>query len=356
MLSARDVFEHRTPPHSPSSPPEAAPSRRRPPPPSCTARCPTRRRPRSAERGEGEILPVTPLQEGLLYLGLLDGPDTYVVQSSLDVEGTLDPDRMRTAVARLLDRHANLRAAFLHEALSAPVAFCASEVPVPWRHSDLCGLPVPEREDAARHAADEDRTAPFDPAVPSAADAPGHPGHHAPPTRPYLPPPAAGRLVAARPTARTAAPVRRRRRHVPEPAPPVPFSEHLRLLGARDREAGLAAWREALAGPVEPTLVAPGTTGVEHPSEVAEARLPARVTEQLEQRARAAGLTVASVVQGAWALVLGHLTGRADVVFGSTVAGRPAELEGHEGMVGLFANTLPVRVTWTPVSRCSTCW
>ncbi|WP_143573508.1 AMP-binding protein, partial [Streptomyces acidiscabies] len=302
-----------------------------------------------AERGAGEILPVTPLQEGLLFLGLLDGPDTYVIQSALDLAGTLDPDRMRAAADRLLDRHADLRAAFLHEGLSAPVAFCAPGVPVPWRHSDLSALPAPEREDAAHRAADEDRTAPFDPALPPllrmrlvTLDATRHrlvlTYHHLLLdgwSLPVLLRELLHLYAAGGDTSR-------------EPAAPVPFSEHLRLLGARDREAGLTAWREALAGPVEPTLVAPGSTGAEHPSELAEKRLSAELTERLEQRARAAGLTVASVVRGAWALVLGRLTGRADVVFGNTVAGRPAELDGHEGMVGLFANTVPVRVAWTP--------
>ena len=54
------------------------------------------------------------------------------------------------------------------------------------------------------------------------------------------------------------------------------------------------------------------------------------------------------MVQAAWAIVVGHLTGRADVVFGASVAGRPADLAGMEGMLGLFINTVPVRVRLTP--------
>ncbi|MFD7505022.1 amino acid adenylation domain-containing protein, partial [Streptomyces sp. NPDC059850] len=349
VFSAREVFEHRTPAalavvaaSGDADTKKPAAELRGPLSPDETAAV-------LAERGEGEILPVTPLQEGLLFLGLLDGSDVYVVQSSLDLDGAVDADRMRGALAGLLDRHANLRAAFLYEGLSAPVAFCASRVPVPWRHSDLSALTAAEREEAARRAADADRAEPFDPAAPPllrlrliSLDGTRHrlvlTYHHLLLDGWSLPILLSEllRLYAADGDAARA------------PAPPVPFSEHLRLLGARDRAAAADAWRQALAGPAEPTLVAPGADGVRYPSETAETRLTPRATERLERCARAAGLTVASVVQGAWALVLGQLTGRDDVVFGSTVSGRPAELDGHAGMVGLFANTVPVRVAWTP--------
>src|SRR5262249_36905051 len=60
--------------------------------------------------------------------------------------------------------------------------------------------------------------------------------------------------------------------------------------------------------------------------------------------AAAHGLTLSTVVQGAWALLLSAYAGRDDVVFGCVVAGRPAELNGVESMVGVLMNTLPVRV------------
>ena len=64
----------------------------------------------------------------------------------------------------------------------------------------------------------------------------------------------------------------------------------------------------------------------------------------LSQQARARGLTLNTYIQAAWAMLLGRLTGRDDVVFGITVAGRPPEIAGIESMVGLFINTLPLRV------------
>ena len=53
-------------------------------------------------------------------------------------------------------------------------------------------------------------------------------------------------------------------------------------------------------------------------------------------------------MQGAWGLLLGRLTGREDVVFGTTVSGRSSEVDGVAEMIGLFANTLPVRLRWRP--------
>ncbi|WP_441012536.1 condensation domain-containing protein, partial [Escherichia coli] len=64
-------------------------------------------------------------------------------------------------------------------------------------------------------------------------------------------------------------------------------------------------------------------------------------------------MTVNTVVQAAWATVLGQLTGRDDVVFGATVSGRPADIPGIESMVGLFINTLPVRVRIDPAETLS---
>jgi len=76
--------------------------------------------------------------------------------------------------------------------------------------------------------------------------------------------------------------------------------------------------------------------------------LAMELTARLRGLARERGLTLNTIVQGLWAVLLGHLTGRDDVVFGVTVSGRPAELAGVEQMVGLFINTLPLRVRLHP--------
>ena len=76
--------------------------------------------------------------------------------------------------------------------------------------------------------------------------------------------------------------------------------------------------------------------------------LSEELTIALTRQARSQGLTLNTYVQAAWGLLLGRLTGRDDVVFGVTVAGRPPEIAGIESMVGLFINTLPLRLKLPP--------
>ncbi|MEV4258340.1 amino acid adenylation domain-containing protein, partial [Spirillospora sp. NPDC049652] len=132
--------------------------------------------------------------------------------------------------------------------------------------------------------------------------------------------------------------------------PPVTsYREYLRWLARQDRDAAGRAWAEALAGTDEPTLVAPSLRD-------AAPVLPRTVrgtvdrdrTAALRDLARARGLTPNTVVQALWAMLVGRLSGRDDVVFGATVAGRPMELPGVEHTLGLFVNTVPVRVRLSP--------
>ena len=76
--------------------------------------------------------------------------------------------------------------------------------------------------------------------------------------------------------------------------------------------------------------------------------LSEELTTALTRQARTQGLTLSTYIQAAWGILLGRLTGRDDVVFGVTVAGRPPEIAGIETMVGLFINTLPLRLKLPP--------
>ena len=89
-----------------------------------------------------DVLPLAPLQEGLLFHALYDAqaPDIYMVQLELGLEGALDGDRMAAAVQALVARHASLRARFRHEHLGRPVQIIVPDATVPWRCIDLSSL------------------------------------------------------------------------------------------------------------------------------------------------------------------------------------------------------------------------
>ncbi|WP_245881920.1 condensation domain-containing protein, partial [Streptomyces milbemycinicus] len=108
--------------------------------------------------------------------------------------------------------------------------------------------------------------------------------------------------------------------------------------------------RSALQGLSEPTLVAAGApvAGDGEMPGLTLVTLPEDATEALTATARKHGLTLNTVVQGVWSLLLSLLTGRDDVVFGQTVHGRPPQLPGADSVVGLLMNALPVRVRIDP--------
>ena len=125
----------------------------------------------------------------------------------------------------------------------------------------------------------------------------------------------------------------------------TPYRDYLAWLATQDRGAAIAAWREALAGLEEGTHLAPRDPArVPIVPEQIVLSLSESLTTALTQQARRQGLTLNTFMQAAWAILLGRLTGRDDVVFGVTVAGRPPEIAGIENMVGLFINTLPLRI------------
>ena len=134
--------------------------------------------------------------------------------------------------------------------------------------------------------------------------------------------------------------------HLP---PTRPYRDFIAWLGQHDPSRAEAFWREALRGvraatPLGIDRVGAAGVGAEEPFAERRRRLSAATTATLQAWARASQLTLNTVVQGAWAVLLSRYSGQPEVIFGVTVAGRPAELPGVESMVGLFINTLPVRV------------
>jgi hypothetical protein len=130
---------------------------------------------------------------------------------------------------------------------------------------------------------------------------------------------------------------------------PVPYHNYLDWIGRQSAVQAESYWRERLAGFTEPVYLGRTLLPGDDPQEPAryeeqEIRLAAAETAALQQLARQNRLTLNTLVQGAWALVLARHSGREDVLFGVTTAGRPANLVGAGRIIGLMLNTLPLRV------------
>jgi amino acid adenylation domain-containing protein/non-ribosomal peptide synthase protein (TIGR01720 family) len=274
--------------------------------------------------GAQDVLPVSPLQEGLLFLALYETDDPYVGQLVLDIDGGFEPAVMRTAATALLHRHPNLRAGFHTRADAPPVQVVPAGIVTHWD----------ERTGDLESFLAEDRVRGFDVGRPPLLrfTALGHRlvlTHHHLLLDGWSLPLLVEELFALYGGV--------------DAPPPVPYRAYLAWLGRQDRELTVAAWRTRLDGLAGPTLLAPAGRIADGRGEH-ELVLSEALTGRLTAAARSRGLTVNTVVQGLWGLLLHGFTGRDDVVFGATVSGRPPELPGVESIIGLFINTLPVRV------------
>ncbi|MUN36834.1 amino acid adenylation domain-containing protein [Actinomadura sp. NEAU-AAG5] len=292
-----------------------------------------------------DILPLSPLQEGLLFHSFYDedATDVYTVQLSFDLTGELDVETAKDAARRLLERHATLRVAFRQRKSGEWAQLVARKVALPWTDVDLSGLPAAERDAEAERLAADDRAKRFDISRPPLVrftmlrlEDERHrlmvSIHHTVMDGWSLPIVIRELLAFYLGRGDTLPPVR-------------PYRDYLRWLTAQDTAAAENVWRQALAGLEGPTLAAsPGPGYAPVTPERLEFGLSERASAALSERARALGLTLNTLVQGAWAIVLSRMTGRSDVVFGATVSGRPPEVPGVESMVGLFINTLPQRL------------
>ncbi|SDY35488.1 non-ribosomal peptide synthase domain TIGR01720/amino acid adenylation domain-containing protein [Lysobacter sp. yr284] len=301
--------------------------------------------------GVADLLPLTPLQHGLLFHTLYehDGPDPYVVQVRFDLDGPLDPAALREAARALMQRHPHLSAAFVHRGLEQPVQVIPREIPLDWRRIDLSAHPAEAREAEAARIAERDRARRFELAQPPLlrftllALGDGGDGR------------ARHRLLIANHHILLdgwSLPLLVQELFALYSGSTLPragaYRDYLHWLQARDPGQAESAWREALDGIEEPTLLLPSQPHASGRQSEHELQLPEGLSRTLAQLARRHGLTLNMLVQGAWGLLLGRMLGRDDVVIGTTVSTRPPELGEVERMIGLFINTVPTRLRLDP--------
>ncbi|MFH5207321.1 amino acid adenylation domain-containing protein, partial [Antrihabitans sp. NCIMB 15449] len=296
----------------------------------------------------GDVWPLSPLQSGLLFHAMMTAStvDVYTMQAVLDLNGTVDNVRLRTAAQAIVDRYANLRSAFVTDASGESMQVVLDKVELPWRELDLTKLSDEDRMPELRRLLAQDQATHFDMAaaplmrftlVQTEAQT-----YHLAITSHHIVLDGWSMPLLMRDLLMLYA------LHGDASALPrvAPYRNFLAWLEARNKDDSLQAWAQALAGVSEPTLLAAPARGAETYAEIGKVitELPEEKTAELAALGASVGVTVNTLVQTAWAILLGRMTGREDIVFGATVSGRPAELTGVESMVGLFINTIPIRV------------
>ncbi|HZF12149.1 MAG TPA: condensation domain-containing protein, partial [Thermoanaerobaculia bacterium] len=300
---------------------------------------------------------LSPMQQAMLFHSLLaPGSGVYVVQLALRLTGPLDVLALERAFQHVVARHGILRTAFHWEDLEKPLQVVYRAVDLGIARESWRGLDLAEQQARLARYLDADRERGFEltaaPLMRLALFALGSGVHQLVWTQHHLLVDgwSRGQLLAELFTAY------RQFAAGSEPWEERPrgFDAYIAWLQEQDLEEAEAFWRRALAGFTSPTFVAGGdekSGPTYRESRRQERVLSGETTAALREVARRNRLTLNTLVQGAWALLLARASGSGDVVFGTTVSGRPADLPGVESIVGPFINTQPMRVEVAPERR-----
>ncbi|NPU93703.1 MAG: amino acid adenylation domain-containing protein, partial [Gammaproteobacteria bacterium] len=303
------------------------------------------------QRGIVSVYPLSPMQEGMLFHSLFDNDaGVYFEQLSVEVIGSVDRDLLKHAWQFVVNRHPALRSAFVWQDLDRPLQIVHNRIDMEvnefdWRNTD----PVQEQH-RLNVWLEKDRQRGFDfdkPGLMRLAwlDLPGHRSrliwsfHHIVLDGWSLP------LVMGEVFQTYGALVKGVQ---PQFHQPGSYEDFIAYLDRSDKGDALQFWKLYLAG-FEAATPLPNKKprGNSHEKVFDESylTLDETLTARLQNFAREQHVTLNTVIQAAWGVLLARYSGEKDVVFGTTVSGRPAELANVENIVGLFINTLPLRIT-----------
>ncbi|HYX24165.1 MAG TPA: condensation domain-containing protein, partial [Thermoanaerobaculia bacterium] len=302
-----------------------------------------------------DLYKLSPTQAGILFHSLLTGgdDDVYSQLTTSVLRGKIDPVAFEQAWQRAVDRHAILRTSFLWEGLEKPLQVVHRQVRLSLDYRDCRALSEAGQRRELEVLLAAHRKQGFDLAVPPLmrvallrlADEThqlvwGY--HHLILDGWSIPLLTQEVLDIYRAFRRGAEPVL---------APPCSFRRYIEWLQRQDLGRAEAFWRRTLAGIDSPAMLAGDveSLGEEPPgSGQRKSFLSPAAAAALQEFGRRNGLTLNTLVQAAWALLLGRYTSQRDVLFGTVFSGRPADLAGAERMIGVLINTLPIRARLTP--------
>ncbi|MBN9381659.1 MAG: amino acid adenylation domain-containing protein [Chitinophagaceae bacterium] len=296
-----------------------------------------------------DIYTLSPMQEGILFTCLYkEDPTVYFEQLSYRMrDRDLHPEWVRESLRQLMGRHAVLRTIFMYESLERSVQVVLREVKEDFLFEDLRGL---EDKDAyVRQYKEKDKLRSFNLEAGMLLRVAvfrlneeefefiwSH--HHI-----LMDAWCQGVMIREYYSIYNSLSGR-----VGADLPPVnPYRTYIQWLEDRDKELSREYWRNYLSSYARPAVLPKkytGPAGTRFIKRSITAVLESQVSSMLHQTAARYQLTMNTLIQAAWGLVLAKYNNTRDVVFGSVVSGRPAEIPHVSSMVGLFINTIPVRV------------
>ncbi|UCH98458.1 MAG: amino acid adenylation domain-containing protein [Candidatus Aminicenantes bacterium] len=305
-----------------------------------------------------DIYPCTPLQEGMIFHALYDQHSSaYFIQLSYRFHGQLDMAAVRKALQELVNHYEILRSVFVHEDLDRPLQLILKKGKIDVYYRDI-------REPVQRGGMDidswikvfkkEDRQQFFDlrkdtllrAAVLRVGEAEYEfiwSNHH------ILMDGWGGGILYSRFLEMYNNYIENRPYQFPADKP---YRCYIRWLENQDKEKAREYWRCLLEDYKEtasiPKRTAPGTASKEYKREEILFTLGPEKTSALDKMAVTHQVTLSLIFQTLWGILLARYNGKQDVVFGIVVSGRPPQVEGVESMIGLFINTIPVRIRFQP--------
>ena len=298
-----------------------------------------------------EIYPLSPMQQGMLFYSL-EAPETgmYTEQLSCSIDVDLNVAVFKQAWQHVTSRHAILRTSFVWEQVDEPLQVVHPDVSLPLAEHDWREFSPAEQGKLLDNFLAEDQSIAFElnqaPLMRLALLRKADDSYWFVWTHHHILLDGWSAALVLHEVV-TAYEVLAQGGELPAPVE-RPFSEYVAWLQKQDVAKAERFWRAELKGFTKPTVLAAGWptkngAGRQQRSGTEEVRLSLEETAALQAFARRHHLTMSTLVHGAFALLLSRYTMEEEVVFGTTVSGRPPELTDVGSMVGLFINTLTVR-------------
>ncbi|MVP02340.1 amino acid adenylation domain-containing protein, partial [Paenibacillus sp. N10] len=296
------------------------------------------------------VYTLTPMQKGMLFHNLMDAQSgAYFEQVTFDLEGSFDAGAFSKSLDLLVDRHEALRTNFISGWKDEPVQVVFRKRSCEFYYEDVSGLAEPDRVKYIAEFTSLDKAKGF-----------------------HLAQDSLMRVSILRTGAQTFHFIWSHH-HIlmdgwcmffmiqevfdsyfafhenrqPELAPVTPFASYIQWLDKQDLDAASDFWSQYLAGCEQQTRLPQEKTANKTDSYISidlDFELSRELSERVERTARQNQVTINTLIQTAWGLMLQTYNNSPDVVFGCVVSGRPADIQGVESMIGLFINTIPVRI------------